>query len=138
VVRVLDTVRVRENGEPDSVIRTAPTGGSILFLAGVEFRHPLPLFRGKLSGAVFVDVGEVLERRTFRLDALRVTPGIGMRYASLLGPIRFDIAFNPHAPETAPLYRVVGGSLEPALPAYRPSSGFLERLQFHFSIGQAF
>jgi outer membrane protein assembly complex protein YaeT len=138
VVRVLDTVRVNDSGVPDSTIRTSPTGGTAMMLGSVEFRYPLPLLRGKLTGAVFVDVGQVVERRAVRLDAMRVTPGIGIRYASLLGPIRLDLAFNPHSPQDSPLYRAAGGSLELVLPVYRPSLSFLERLQFHFSIGQPF
>jgi outer membrane protein insertion porin family len=138
VVRVLDTVRVKASGEPDSVIRTSPTGGSLFLLAGAEARFPLPIFRGKLSGAVFVDLGQVLEQREFRFDEIRITPGVGVRYASLLGPIRLDVAFNPYRPRASPLYRRVDGALEPAIADYRPAVGFLQRLQLHFSIGQAF
>jgi len=42
----------------------------------------------------FLDVGQVLPDVT-ELDAPVLTPGIGVRFASPLGPLRLDIGYNP-------------------------------------------
>lgn len=155
VVRVLDTLGVK----PDTVrfqevvtgsdstlpgsLRTAPVGGSQLILANAEFRFPLPGFGGRLSGAMFVDAGRLIERddQLLDLDRFRVTPGIGIRLMSPLGPIRLDIAYDASNPLQGPLYLEDEGNrvltlLDSRFAPKRP--GFLGRLQVHFSVGQAF
>jgi outer membrane protein assembly factor BamA len=146
-VRVLDTVITRQeqqNGQPvtvvDSVIRTSPAGGNDLLLANVEFRFPMPGFGGKLSGALYVDAGRVFSRgsETPGPSGLRVTPGLGVRITSPLGPIRFDVGFNPYAVDESPLYQKQNGELELVIDPYRPSRSFLGRFRLHFSVGQPF
>jgi hypothetical protein len=58
--------------------------------------------------------------------------------ASMLGPIRLDLGFNPYPPRAGPLYRQVGPELQLVDPAYRPSIRLIDRFRLHLSIGQAF
>ena len=74
-----------------------------------------------------------------------MTPGAGIRYASPVGPIRVDVAYNPSIAEDLPVYteRVnpQGQSEIVRLEKpyrYEPATKFLDRITFHFSIGQAF
>ncbi len=141
--RSLDTLVM--NGDtafaPDTVIRTSPSGGDAALFASVEYRFPLTR---RLSGAIFVDAGQVFDRNDERTTpGLRVTPGAGMRLASPIGPIRLDIGFNPYEPQASPLFEV-RESPDEVLELVRlpddfvPRRGFLGRFRFHFSVGQAF
>jgi outer membrane protein assembly factor BamA len=98
----------------------------------------MKIFGMLLFGATFVDAGMVTERRDIALAELRITPGVGVRMPSMLGPIRLDIGFNPYPPQKGPLYQQVGSDLQLIDAAYAPSLRFIDRLQLHLSIGQAF
>ncbi len=112
---------------PDSGLR----GGEVLLLGSVEARFPLVWF---LSGAVFMDAGNVWERpeditleRIFTLGGpnagysdMRYSAGAGVRIATPVGPVRFDYAWK----------------LRRAKPTERDLSS--SRGTFHFSLGQAF
>jgi outer membrane protein assembly factor BamA len=129
-------------------LRTSPTGGNLLYFANVEIRAPLPAFSGRLSGAMFVDAGQVFERgdELITFSDVRVTPGLGLRFASPLGPVRLDVAYNGYEPELGQLYRLIEATetnerrLDLIDDALRPlkGSGLFNRLQLHFSVGQAF
>lgn len=154
VVRVLDTratdsvtvERVADGTGParDTTLvgelRSAPIGGNDLIVANAELRFPLPGFSGRLSGAVFLDVGRVWSRGSEVIDfsGFRVTPGAGLRLLSPLGPMRFDVAINPYAVQESEVYVGNGGQLTPLEGEYRPTRGLLGRLRLHFSVGQAF
>ena len=147
VVRVVDPTRgdsATINGTtvfvPDTI--TSPTGGNKLLFANVELRFPLPGFSGRLSGALFVDAGQVFEsdRALSSLSQVRVTPGAGVRIASPLGPIRLDVAYNPYRPQAGPLYERQGSNLVLVQDAFQPlaPTTFFGHLKVHFSVGQAF
>ncbi len=141
IVRVIDTVLVTDQQpERQAVIRTSATGGNDLFIANAEWRFPFPLFPDKLTGAVFVDAGRVFARdtQTTTLTDIRITPGVGVRLGSPLGPVRLDIAFNPYPPQSSPLYRKDEGDLILVTPDYQPEDSFWGRFRVHFSVGQAF
>lgn len=151
-----------------------PTGGDALAEANLELRFPL--FAQDLQGAVFVDVGQVWardENQKFSVDFsdLEVTPGVGVRYFSPIGPIRVDVGYRSQVAQGLP---ILTNAIRPFDPANdRPDSRitvrgptgsdvvldwvstqdlqrldapvlfgggdtFWRRLQFHFSIGQAF
>src|SRR2546425_3621884 len=40
----------------------------------------------------------------FRSNGLRVTPGVGLRFATPLGPVRLDAAYNGYPSEPGPVY----------------------------------
>lgn len=122
-----------------------PVGGDLLFEGSVELRFPL--YRDKWRGAAFVDFGQVWQlggedgigsATTF--GNIAVSPGVGIRYSSPIGPIRFDVGFNGQGEEWLPVVTTdETGRLRFQKPyAWKPGSGFWDRLQFHFSIGQAF
>lgn len=144
---VLDTGGTSEPDIPDTTMAVdtliSPTGGNQVVVANLELRFPLPGLGGNLSGALFVDVGQVFSEGESLADlgALRITPGFGTRFATPLGPIRVDIAYNPYDPRTdAPAFRPDANDVLNEVEGFQPSlpTGFLSRLQFHFSIGQAF
>lgn len=73
-----------------------PIGGNSLIVGNLEIRHPLPLRR--LRGVVFLDYGNVYPGEfEYSLDGLRYAVGGGLRYDTIIGPVRFDIgyALNP-------------------------------------------
>lgn len=90
-----------------------PVGGRGLLETSLELRFPV---RGNLRGAAFVDAGNVWsDPDQISLGDLRYTPGLGIRYRTPVGPIRFDVAHRTSKDEP-----------------------FLPRWVFHISIGNAF
>jgi outer membrane protein assembly factor BamA len=72
-----------------------PVGGDQLFIFNSELRFPLRIKEG-LGAAVFYDGGNVygpISFSTFIRDYTN-TVGVGLRYATPVGPIRFDIGRN--------------------------------------------
>jgi outer membrane protein insertion porin family len=77
-----------------------PLGGKALLLLNGEFRFPLFTSLPDLSGAIFLDAGNVWNnRKEFNLFGLERALGFGLRYRTPLGPVRFDLAWNLDAPE---------------------------------------
>jgi translocation and assembly module TamA len=69
-----------------------PVGGLSLAMTQLETRFHLPF---SLSTVLFVDVGNVFaEEYAFHPAALTVNTGLGLRYLTLVGPIRLDFAFR--------------------------------------------
>ncbi|HET6617222.1 MAG TPA: outer membrane protein assembly factor BamA [Gemmatimonadota bacterium] len=90
-----------------------PVGGRGGFETSLELRFPL---RGNLSGAAFVDAGNVWrDPDDISLGDLKYTPGVGVRYRTPVGPIRLDVAHRTASDED-----------------------FLPKWVFHISIGNAF
>ena len=129
-----------------------PLGGGAQFLNSLELRFPLA--GADFSGVLFHDAGNVYSRpgrisfspsqsarttaggtREFEFDYMVHAIGLGIRYRTPVGPIRFDLAFSPNPP------RFVGfdGTREQLLTG---TGTFREQrigaLQFHFSLGQTF
>ncbi|MGD2134969.1 MAG: outer membrane protein assembly factor, partial [Gemmatimonadales bacterium] len=149
VVRVLDSrstdsVTVTRVGGADTTLvgdlRTSPVGGNDLIVANVELRFPLPGFSGRLSGAVFVDAGQLRTRGSELVDltGFRITPGGGLRILSPLGPMRLDVAINPYDAQESLIYVEDAGQLTALDGSFRPKRSFLGRVRLHFSVGQAF
>jgi outer membrane protein assembly factor BamA len=162
IVRVVDTVfasadlAIKDTLSLDGVagypIRTSATGGDRLAFANAEFRFPLPVFSGRVFGAMFVDAGLVYLSETgggaildILDEHLRVTPGFGFRVSSPLGPMRLDIGYNPYPPERSPSWYAEFQqgdqyTLEELgqLTNQAPVGGFFNRFRLHFSVGQAF
>jgi outer membrane protein assembly factor BamA len=134
-----------ENGDTIyNNVRTVATGGNSILLANAEVRVPAPVFPDRLRVAAFVDIGQVYERQNelFSLRAMRVTPGVGVRFTTPLGPVRVDVAYNGYDPESGTLLfrndttRVLV-EFRPSYQRHRPAA-FLRRLQLQLAIGQAF
>ncbi len=66
-----------------------PTGGRSIVTGSTELRFK---FTDTIGGVAFVDAGSVSESTTPDFDNLAVGAGIGARYYTSFGPLRFDIA----------------------------------------------
>ena len=74
-----------------------PTGGRSLVEGAVEARIQTGFFDGALSVVPFLDAGSVSQSVTPDLSTVRFGAGVGVRYNTGFGPLRFDIAtpINP-------------------------------------------
>src|SRR5581483_265519 len=102
-------------GQSGCVNVTVPVGGRQLLILNSELRFPLHINKS-LGGVVFYDGGNVYRAINFRslINDYTNTVGVGLRYATPIGPVRFDI----------------GRNLNP-VPGIHP-------LQYYITIGQAF
>ena len=95
---------------PDSTAwRAVPTGGNAAAVANVELRVRPKVLTEFIQFVVFIDAGNVWSRGEEKLDntPIFVTPGVGVRLSTPVGPIRLDIAWNSYAPAPGPAYRDV-------------------------------
>jgi outer membrane protein insertion porin family/translocation and assembly module TamA len=145
----------------DDKFTPRPLGGTSLLEGSVEYRFPLPLIQS-LQGAAFLDGAVLGERVLNPLQGVStlanlvhgtgaITPGVGIRYISPVGPIRVDLGFNPsRAEKLAVVTELVENGKRVIVPLetprlYSPTGssaggfrGFLNRLTLHLSIGQAY
>lgn len=77
------------DGTPGDI---AALGGNTEILGNVEYRFPI---FSAVSGAVFGDFGQVYADTNIDLRQLRYGVGTGVRYTSPIGPLRFDVGYNP-------------------------------------------
>jgi outer membrane protein insertion porin family len=75
---------------------SVPVGGRELLIVNSEFRIPLPIKKG-LGLATFYDGGNVFNRPGLSGQYTN-TIGIGLRYATPVGPVRIDVGHNLNAP----------------------------------------
>ena len=129
---------------PRDLVTGFPIGGKALLMMGTELRYPL--IGDNLSGVLYHDAGNVykdlgsLNLRARQRDLqdfnyMVHTVGLGFRYRTPVGPIRFDIGYSPNAPR----FRGFRGTYEDLL--FRRGVETLTRVnpfQFHISLGQAF
>ncbi len=118
-----------------TALRVAATGGDRLATANLEIRFPAPFLSERFKLAAFVDAGALWSRE--KSAGIRVTPGVGMRIASPVGPIRFDVGYNPYQLESGAVYT----SNESGDLVLIRESDRRERTRnftIHFSIGHAF
>lgn len=102
-------------GQSGCVNVTVPVGGRQLFILNSELRFPLHINKS-LGGVVFYDGGNVYSAINLPnfVNNYTNTIGFGLRYATPIGPVRFDI----------------GRNLNP-VPGINP-------LQYYITVGQAF
>ena len=139
-----------------------PLGGSALFVNNVELRFPpvtLPFVQDNLAFAIFEDAGNIFTDGRDMLDNLLrwrqkdpqfclqapspSTPpcdysyishavGVGVRYKTPIGPVRFDFGYNLNPP-AFPSFETVTGQTTPVfVPQHAP------HFNVYFSIGQSF
>lgn len=74
---------------------TVPVGGKQLFILNSEARFPLGIMKA-LGGVVFYDGGNVYNAINLPnfVNNYTNTVGVGLRYATPIGPVRFDIGRN--------------------------------------------
>lgn len=116
-----------------------PIGGNGMVEGNLELRLSLPKSLGLVG---FVDAGQVTrEAKALGLENLQVAAGIGLRYHTLFGPVRLDLAWRV---VERPLPRDFIVDVDPdGNPLVPPSdqAGKIFGLQLptlHFSIGEAF
>jgi len=79
-----------------------PTGGSTVLEGGLELRFPV--WGPFVTGAAFADFGQVWARNDeVRLGEMVITPGVGLRYSTPIGPLRLDLAYRPRARQPFPV-----------------------------------
>ena len=102
-------------GQSGCVNVTVPVGGKQLFILNSEARFPLGIAKA-LGGVVFYDGGNVYSAINVHNFAANYsnTIGIGLRYATPIGPIRIDFGRN-----------------------LNPVPG-INRTQYYITVGQAF
>lgn len=66
-------------------------GGTRRWEASLELRFPIT---ASLGGVLFGDMGDVSRETSFRFDHPQTSVGLGLRYFTIVGPIRFDIAWQ--------------------------------------------
>jgi outer membrane protein assembly factor BamA len=74
---------------------TVPIGGKMLFVLNEELRYPIPVM-DNLGGVVFYDGGNVFSAVNVNqfINNYTNTVGVGIRYSTPIGPVRFDIGRN--------------------------------------------
>jgi outer membrane protein insertion porin family len=88
--------------------QAVPTGGNAMFVSNVELRVRPPKLGAYLQLAAFIDGGAAWVRGASESNTnfrFRVTPGVGVRVLTPIGPVRVDVAYNPYAPRPGPAYR---------------------------------
>jgi outer membrane protein insertion porin family len=117
-------------------------GGTSEVVASLELRVPSPVLRDNLRLAAFVDGGRVWSRSEDAFGSesrFSVTPGVGLRFLTPVGPIRLDAAYNPYDDPIGPLIRFTEtGDPVTVNPEYDPRNRFVRRFQFYIAVGQAF
>jgi len=139
VVYVVPQSAVGPPVNPDSV-RVAATGGNGLAVANVELRVPSPILGSRLRLAAFVDAGGVWRRGSNERPAvIRVTPGMGLRIATPLGPARLDVAYNPYKLQPGTLFQFdPAGNLTPVVGQGSYVLPRNSKFTFHIAVGQPF
>lgn len=140
VVYVVAADAIVNDSVPDDRVRVVPTGGNTLVVANAELRFPSPFLPQQLRFAAFVDAGTLWERGSAGAKALlRITPGLGVRAATPLGPARLDVAWNPYDLARGTLFRTTAeGGLEVFREGYRRGDRDRGRVTMHFSVGYPF
>jgi outer membrane protein insertion porin family len=125
----LDTLGVRHDPidpQRDTIDKNGfPIGGNATVILMGEARVPV---HGSLSVVGFFDTGNVFQRlNQVNVTELRSAVGLGVRYKSPFGPMRFDLGFKTHV-EAIPCQAG----------ADSPNQCFESRPAIHISFGQAF
>lgn len=97
----------------DAFSRIAPSGGNAMWVANLELRtrgEPGSLLRYVL----FLDAGKVWNTTdvfTVLNAGTRITPGVGVRLLTPIGPFRVDIGYNPYPYEAGPAFFIDNGNI---------------------------
>ncbi|HEX4931624.1 MAG TPA: BamA/TamA family outer membrane protein [Gemmatimonadaceae bacterium] len=111
--------------------RVVPSGGDNVVIANAELRLRSVFLPELIQYALFVDAGEVWNRSATSSARppvqLKVTPGVGVRAFTPIGPVRMDIGYNPYQAPQGPAFfsaqaRLPGGAVERALYCTSPGN----------------
>lgn len=106
----------------------ANDGGLRRWLGSLEVRIPITSAFGAVA---FADVGDVNRQPAWRFNHLNLALGVGLRYQTIVGPLRFDMGFL--IPPAAVL-----GDGEPAQSASIVIGSLRIASAIHITIGEAF
>lgn len=91
-----------------SATRAIPLGGNSQFVFNAELRIRDPFFPDLFEYVPFIDGGQVWTqtgRRSLNtIQRPEVTPGLGFRVFSFVGPIQLNVGYNPHRSRPGPAY----------------------------------
>jgi outer membrane protein assembly factor BamA len=143
----IDSIRDLGNGVKDTTyavcddcVDVVPTGGTSVAVVNAELRFPSPVFRRQLRLAAFIDAGSVSTGNLWDSQNWRITPGVGLRIITPVGPARVDMAYNPYDSQPGALYVLdENRQIVRARDDFKlPSQSVWAKLKFHVAIGQAF
>ncbi len=124
--RLSPMVELRDGNQAGQL---APIGGAEMVLGSAELRYDWFKWRDSWFGVTaFLDAGDVTEAGELKMGNLHYAAGLGLRYDTVIGPIRLDVGYRLNR------WQVAGAD---GLDNPDPGSGF-KRVAFHFSIGEAF
>jgi translocation and assembly module TamA len=109
-----------------------PIGGTAIVAGSLEWRQR---FAKNFGGAVFVDAGQVSASLKPLPSDFRVGVGMGVRYYTPIGPIRFDVAV-PTGRKTGRNYTATNPNPPPAL-LHLGEKGD-DAFEIYIGLGQAF
>jgi outer membrane protein insertion porin family/translocation and assembly module TamA len=78
--------------------RTIPVGGTVLTVINTELRIRDPFFPELIEYVPFVDAGQLFTEGSTSVSNVKrlfITPGMGIRYFSPVGPIQGNVGYNP-------------------------------------------
>jgi len=146
--RALDSAATAQAGEKVwRGVTAAPTGGNTAIILNAELRLPSPILTQRMRLGLFCDAGQVWERgeELVTTRGIRVTPGLGLRFATPLGPVRIDAAYNGYQTERGPLLflndttKTVTQLLPHSpYPPLRAQKRFWQKIVIQVAVGQAF
>jgi outer membrane protein assembly factor BamA len=110
--------------------RVVPSGGDNVVIANAELRLRSVFLPELIQYSIFVDAGEVWNRNGSTASQstiqVKVTPGVGVRVFTPIGPVRVDIGYNPYQAPSGPAFfsaqQRVGGEVERALYCTSPGN----------------
>jgi outer membrane protein assembly factor BamA len=77
---------------PDDEACYRPLGGLTLWEASLEVRFPIV---GPLGANVFIDASDLTRDKGYiRFNVPHMSPGLGIRYATPIGPVRLDVGYR--------------------------------------------
>jgi outer membrane protein assembly factor BamA len=107
-------------------------GGIRRWEASLEVRIPLT---ESLGAVLFADAGDVSPTRRLRFDAPQLSLGLGLRYRTLIGPIRLDLGLRQ---PWARCFGPVCGELPPVAPQSFLFDAWKIGGAVHITVGEAF
>jgi translocation and assembly module TamA len=141
-------VQLDKTGKCPTGTQFLPVGGAGLIDGSVEMRFPIS---GQLGGATFLDFGNVRFRAADALNVadLQYAVGAGIRYKTVFGPLRIDLAYRLPGPSGKPGVEILRlcpttGCGTTATASSRsvlvPTGTFHHDpyISFHLTIGEAF
>ncbi len=113
---------------PGDLGQNGTEGGTRRWEGSVELRVPIT---ESFGFAVFADAGDVSQTKYFRWNYLHLSAGAGLRYQTIVGPIRFDVGYR------VPGLQAVGGGMARAVDDAN-LFGIKFPGAYHLTIGESF